>query len=63
MDGTAAAGGKSPLKACLTQSVSLFLLWGVPYFLGKAYFGSLERPDLAIVFVLAALLYAPLCLV
>jgi hypothetical protein len=55
--------GSSELTAGLSQCVSTFLLWGVPYFIGKLYFSTLARlRDLAVVFVLGALLYTPFCL-
>jgi hypothetical protein len=55
--------GSSELTAGLGQCFSNCLLWGVPYYIGKVYFGSLPRlRDLAVLFVLGALLYVPLSL-
>lgn len=63
LGGPPPADGSDPFTACLSQCLGTFLLWGVPYFVGKLYFGSFERlRDLAIIFVLGALLYIPLCL-
>jgi hypothetical protein len=55
--------GSSEWTAALSQSLTTCLLWGVPYFIGKFYFGSLDRlRDLAVVFVLGGVLYVPFCL-
>lgn len=55
--------GSSPLKVAVNQVFTCFLNWGTPYFIGKLYFGSRERlRDLAVVFLLGALLYVPFCL-
>jgi hypothetical protein len=55
--------GSSPLKDGLTQTVGQMMVWGVPYFVGKQYFGSLQGlRSLVMGFVFGAFLYVPLCL-
>jgi hypothetical protein len=55
--------GSSPWKDGLTQTVGQLLVWGMPYFVGKQYLGSLQGlRSLALGFVFGAFLYVPLCL-
>jgi hypothetical protein len=55
--------GRDPFPTGLAQCFGVFLVWGVPYFVGKLYFNTFERlRDLACLFVLGAILYCPLCL-
>ncbi len=55
--------GSSQLTAAIGASISEFLMFGVPYFVGRQYFNSFEKVcDLAGLFVVAGLIYMPLCL-
>ena len=54
--------GSAPLRDALSQALNTAVTWGVPYLLGRAYFGSREAlRDLAVGIVFAAAVYAPLC--
>jgi hypothetical protein len=55
--------GSSQWVQSLTQALSNFLLWGAPYMIGRLYFGGFQRlRELALIFVVGAILYVPFCL-
>ena len=55
--------GKDPFQMIVAQCFGMFLVWGVPFFMGRLYFDSLPRlRDLALLFAASALVYVPFCL-
>ena len=47
----------------LSAAIQQIILWGLPYMMGKAYFGDFEGlRELAIVLFIGGLIYIPLCL-
>jgi hypothetical protein len=55
--------GSSAFKDGLTQTLAQFLIWGVPYLVGRQFFGT-SRDLYAVIcgLLVAALVYVPLCL-
>ncbi len=55
--------GSSQIRDALSQTLVQTVIWGVPYLMGRLYFNRRETiRDLAVWTVIAAAIYAPLCL-
>ncbi|HEY2783520.1 MAG TPA: hypothetical protein VGJ05_00980 [Fimbriiglobus sp.] len=55
--------GSTQFHDAVSQLIGQTVSWGVPFFIGRVYFGTRESVrDLAIGAVIAATVYAPLCL-
>jgi hypothetical protein len=57
-------GGGAGLYEGIATSNTEFMLWGIPWIMGRAYFSDLDGArELALGLVLGVLIYVPLCLI